>query len=119
MPRQKYMNNIMYLFKRDTTDNTPDYEQEGIPFYCNIENVKKSSFNPMANTYKSEATEVAKTTTQIQFGIDDIISKKPAPMNDANEADFSTIIDINEKPYLEKGNKYRTVEYKEYWLTLS
>jgi len=119
MPRELYKNNIAYLFKRITSDNTPTYSTEGIPFWCNKETVKKTRFNPMSNQYKSGTEEVVKTTTQLDFATNDRVAFTPTPRHDANNSDFGTIINIDEKPYMEKGNKYRTVTYKEFWLRLS
>jgi len=117
--REKYKNNVAWLFKRKIIDNTPTYEVDGIPFYCNKETRKRSVLSPMSNTFKSVTTEVYKTTTQLDFAENDKIAFTQTPINDATTADFTIIIAVDEKPYLEKGNKQRTVTYKEFWLTLS
>ena len=117
--REKYKNNIAYLFKRTVVDNTATWDETGIPFYCNKETVKRSRQNAMAGYYKSVAEEVLKTTTQINFEQNDRIAFTPTPTHDANGSDFSIIIGIDEKPYMERGNKFRNVTYKEFWLRLS
>ena len=81
--------------------------------------VKRYSTNQMSNVYKTQATEIYKTTSQLNFDINDRIAFTATPRNDADYSDFSHIKDIEEKPYLGGGNKHRTVTYKEYWLTLS
>ena len=117
--REKYKNNVAWLFKRITVDNTPTYEKDGTPFYCNKETVRKSRMDPMANQYKSVADEVLKTTTQLDFATNDRIAFTPEPRNNADFNDFSVIVSMNEMPYMERGNKFRNVTYKEFWLTLS
>ena len=117
--REKYKKNIAYLFKRKIVDNTPTYDVDGTPFYCNKEMVKKTRANPMANQYKSGMEEVIKTTTQLNFEQNDRIAFTPSPRHNADNSDFSVIIGIDEKPYMEKGNKYRNTTYKEFWLRLS
>ena len=117
--REKYKRNNAWLFKRVITDNKPTYEETGIHFYCNKEVVKKSIANPMANQYKSVMEEVVKTTTQINFEENDRIAFTDTPRHNADFSDFSVIIAIDEKPYMERGNKFRNVTYKEFWLRLS
>ena len=117
--REKYKNNVAWLFKRSVVDNTPTYAIEGIPFYCNKEMNKKTRFNAMANVYKSVAEEVIKTTTQLDFAENDKIAFTPTPILNASGDDFSVIIGIDEIPYMERGNKFRNVTYKEFWLRLS
>jgi len=117
--REKYKNNVAWLFKRITTDGTVSWEVDGAPFYCNQETVKKSRFNAMANQYKSVADEIVKTTTQLNFETNDRIAFTPEPRNNADFHDFGIIINIDEKPYMERGNKFRNTVYKEFWLTLS
>jgi len=118
--REKYKNNVAWLFKRITTDgSTIKWEEDGTAFYCNKEIVKKSRLNAMSNQYKSVATEVVKTTTQLNFENNDRIAFTPEPRNNADFNDFSLITDIDEKPYMERGNKFRTTTYKEFWLTLN
>ncbi len=117
--RDKYKRNNAWLFKRITVDNTATYEVDGTHFYCNKETVKKTRFNAMANQYKSVAEEVIKTTTQLDFAENDKIAFTPTPRLNADADDFSIIIGIDEMPYMERGNKFRNVAYKEFWLRLS
>jgi len=120
--RNKYTNNIMYLFKKLTNEKGQsdiNYSQQGIPFYCNIETRRKSTTTPMSNVLMGVTEDIVKTTTQLDFEQYDRISFKNVPQNNANATEFSSIASVMEKPYNEKGNKYRTKRYKEYWLTLS
>lgn len=114
--KEKYKNNIGFLFKRDKT-NTATYAVDGIPFSCNKTSKKTTIFNPQSNTYKSDTTEVIKTTTQLDYEEFDKIAFTSTPTVD----DFSTIATdgISRVPYMEKGNKYRTVEYWDYTITIT
>lgn len=116
--RELYKNNIAYLHKRVTTDNTNDWETEGTPFYCNKEIIKKTKWNPIAGVYAGTAEEVIKTTTQLSFEVNDKITFHKQPYNDVNMGDFSLISAIDPKPYLDKGNKYRKQAYYKYWITI-
>jgi len=117
MPRELYKNNIAYLHKRITTDNTINWAEDGTPFYCNRESVKKSRWNLQANTYAGTAQEIIKTTTQLNFEVNDKITFTKTPLNDVNNGDFSLIGAIDTKPYMERGNKHRSQTYYEYWIT--
>lgn len=117
MPRELYKDYVAYLHKRVTTDNEPDWEEHGTPFYCNKESIKKSRWNPQANTFAGTAEEIIKTTTQLEFEINDKITFIKTPYNDATNGDFSMIGTIEPKPMLTKGNKFRNREYFEYWIT--
>lgn len=119
MPREMYKNNVAYLHKRITIDNTIDWEEDGAPFYCNLVNVKKSRWNPQANTYAGTAEEILKTSTQLPFEVNDKITFQKLPYNDVNSGDFSLIGAVEPKPILEKGNKHRNKQYYEYWITKS
>lgn len=115
--REKYTNNIAYLHKRTATRNEPDWSEDGTPFYCNRVSVKKSRWNPQANTYAGTVEEIIKTTTQLNFEVNDKITFIKTPYNDANNGDFSLIGDINPKPYMERDNKQRKETYYEYWIS--
>lgn len=117
MPRELYTNNIAYLHKRVATENEPDWELDGIPFYCNRVTVKKSRWNPQANTYTGSAEEIIKTTTQLSFEVNDKITFNKQPYNDANMGDFSMIGAVEPKPYMPRDNKQRNDSYYEYWIT--
>lgn len=129
MPKEKYKQNIAYLFKRKPNEKngtrTPQYETEGIPFYCNRESVRKSIQQIGGNGYKSVAEDVIKTTTQmlLRHGVDYEVHDKIAftanPSNDVNGNDFGIIIDIDPRPYLQKGNKHRTINFYEYWIKIT
>ena len=119
MPRELYKNNVAYLHKRITTDNTPDWEVDGTPFYCNRVNVKVSKWTPIAGFDSGTVVEVLKTTTQLNFERNDKITFQRLPYNDVNNGDFSMIGEIEPKPILEEGNKHRNKQYYEYWITKS
>ena len=112
--KQKYKNNIAYLWKRDKT-NTATYAVVGIPFYCNRVTKNTSVYNPQSNTYKGTITETIKSTSQIDFAEFDKVSFVVSPTIDQ----FSVIAQdgIKRIPYQEKGNKYRTVQYWDYTIT--
>jgi hypothetical protein len=114
MPIQKYKNNIAYLFKRVRTDNTLEWQAEGTAFYCNRETVNKTIWNGMSNVSHGTTTELIKTTTQLEFEINDKISFVKNP----NPNDIGLISEINPKPFMEQGNKHRRVNYYEYWITI-
>ena len=116
---QKYMNNIGYLHKRVTTDNEPVWDQDSTPFYCNRETVKVSAWNPQGNISSGTLDEVIKTTTQLNFEINDKITFFSQPLNDVNSGDASLITSIEPKPIMEMGNKHRSVQYYEYWITIA
>lgn len=113
--REKYMDNIAYLFPKDRNDNDLTYNEIGKPFYCNKEVKNKSSLNPMTGNYMSSATEILKTTTQLDFSEHDRIAFKPYPTDD----EYSMIIKVDIKPLFARGNKYRNNTMNEYWITLS
>ena len=117
--REKYKNNDAYLFPHIEDSNPVAWEEDGIHFYCNKEIVKKTRSNPMANQYKSATEEVIKTTTQLDFKNNDRVAFTQTPIHNADGSDFSVIISKEEKPYMERGNKFRKETYKEFWLTLS
>jgi len=114
--KQLYKNNVAYLFKKDKS-NTATYAVDGIPLSCNRETKKTTIFNPQSNTYKSDTTEVIKTTTQLDYAEFDKIAFTSSPTVD----DFSTIATdgISRIPYMEKGNKYRNVDYWDYTITIT
>jgi hypothetical protein len=116
--REKYTNNIAYLHKRTATDNTVNWDENGTPFYCNREVVKKSRWNPQANTYAGTAEEVLKTTTQLVFEVNDKITFFSQPLNDVNFGDASLISAIEPIPYMERGNKQLNENYYEYRITI-
>jgi len=117
MPRELYTNNIAYLHKRITTDNIPDWETDGKAFYCNRESVTVTKWTPMANQQAGTVTEVIKTTTQLNFEVNDKITFHKQPYNNENDGDFSMIGALNPKPYMERGNKQQNTNYFEYWIT--
>jgi|LGVE01.1.fsa_nt_gb hypothetical protein len=119
MPRELYKDFVAYLHKRVTTDNTATWDEIGIPFYCNREAIKKSRWHLQANTYAGTAEEILKTSTQLEFEINDKITFIKTPYNDANNGDFSMIGAIDKKPILTKGSKHRNRDYFEYWITKS
>ena len=118
MPRELYKNDVAYLHKRIITDNTADWDEDGTPFYCNRESVKRSKWNPQANTYSGSLEEIIKTTTQLEFEINDKITFESTPLNDTDNGDVSIISAINPKPIMGKGNKHRKQVYYEYWITI-
>lgn len=129
MPREKYTDNIAYLFKKK--DNVKgaspnrEWETEGLPFYCSKGMTTKRTFNPIAGMYKYSSDEVLRTTTQVRerYGVDfdeyDRIAFTPTPRNDVNQQDYSIIISVIEKPYKQEGNKHRTANYSEYEIKTS
>lgn len=117
--REKYRENIAYLFKKVMIDNTLEWEEEGTAFWCNRESKKTYSSDPMTGVKIISDDEIVKTTTQLDFKPNNRISFTKTPRNDANYNDFSTIQTIDVKPYKEKGNKHRTVLYNEYWITVT
>jgi len=117
MPREKYTNNLAYLHKRVTTDNTPDWEVDGTAFYCNRETIKVSNWNPIAGVEAGTVSEGLKTTTQLNYEVNDKITFHKQPYNNVNMGDFSLIGAIDPKPIYERANKDRNTQYYEYWIT--
>jgi len=113
--REKYTDQIAYLFKKDRTDNDLSYHEIGQPFYCNLEVKNKSSLNAMTGTYMSSATEILKTTTQLSFEEHDRIAFVSHPTDDT----YYMIIAVELKPFRTRGAKHRRTPLYEYWLTLS
>ncbi len=113
--REKYTNNIAYLFKRIKADNTISYVEMGLPFYCNKEFKNKRSLNAMTGLYMNSASKILKTTTQIDFGEHDRISFVSNPTDD----NYSMIVSIDIKPLYGRGNKHNSVTKNEYWITIS
>jgi hypothetical protein len=117
MPRDKYKNNVAYLHKRVTTDNVAEWEVDGTAFYCNRVMVKVNKWTPMAGVSAGTVEEILKTTTQLNYEVNDKITFTKQPLNNENMSDFSIIGAIEPKPYLEVGNKHRNRQYYEYWIT--
>lgn len=113
--REKYTDNIAYLFKRLKADNTISYVEIGVPFYCNKEVKNKRSLNPMTGIYMPSANEILKTTSQISFEEHDRVSFVSNPTDD----NYSMITAIDVRPYYSRGNKHSSSSKNEYWITIS
>ena len=112
--REKYTNNIGYLFKRLKADNTITYSPMGLPFYFNRETKTKQSFDPMTGIKMASATEILKTTTQLSFEEHDRI----AFVANATGDDYNIVVTVVPKPLYGRGNKHG-IEKNEYWITIS
>jgi len=110
--REKYTDNIGYLFKQDKSDNKIAFSLVGLPFYFNRELKTKKSLNAMTGVYMSSTEEIKKTTTQISFEEHDRVALIPYPTDD----DYSIIITAIPKPLLGRGNKHGQY-HNEYWIT--
>jgi len=117
MPRELYKENVAYLHKRDTRDNTPDWATDGEPFFCNRVSVKHTRWTPQSNTPIGTVEEIIKTTTQLNFEVNDKITFQRQSYNNANIGDFSMIGAVDPKPMNQMGNKHRNKTFYEYWIT--
>jgi len=112
--REKYTDNIGYLFKRDKSDNTIAYSQMGIPFYFNREIKTKQSLDPMTGVKMASTIEILKSTTQISFEENDRVAFVSNPTED----DYEMMITVIPKPLLGRGNKHGQI-HNEYWITIT
>lgn len=122
--KQKYINDIAYLFKKkdvnkSDTDETPLLSSQGTPFRCNVESKSSGSFSGGANFIKGSSGMYVLTTTQLNFEEFDVIAFTDSPRNDVEQNDFNTILSIEKKPYMEKGNRSRNIRYYEYKIKIS
>lgn len=113
--REKYTDNIAWLFLKDRSDNDLEYLEIGQPFYCNREIKSRNSLNPMTGMHMGSADEILKTTTQLSFSEHDRVAFTEQPTDDQ----YSMILKIDEKPLYGRGNKHRGSRQNEYWITIS
>lgn len=117
--REKYKENIAYLHKRETVEGIPKPSKKGLPFFCNImEKRGQATPTDLAAGHNIQTSTILKTTTQLNFEEFDYITFDEFPDNNVNAQDFSIIKNIYNPPYRERGNKHRSVKFKEYHLTI-
>ena len=121
--KQRYKDNIFYLYlvKNRSVSGAPiDFVEEPIMFEGNISQVTKSHFSPQNNTYIPTTSTVIKTDSQRINAITKYarITKARIPINDATQRDFSIVDNIVSKPLNSKGERYRTVSYKTWEITI-
>ena len=65
--RNRYRDNVGYLFKRIKDDNTISYQQIGQGFQYNKEQKKRGMIIPQTGVFMSARDEIIKTTAQLNF----------------------------------------------------
>ena len=110
--RERYRNEIWYLYKQPPHINgeKPQWSGEGIMFRCNdLGNVRDYHQNQM-DVIQNKNSKTLRTDTQIEFKVGDRVANTNIPMNIATKKDYSLIVKINETPFNENGNRYRTTK---------
>ena len=110
----KYTDNIAYLFKRITVDESLTYEVDGEIFQYNLVKKFRKHLDPISGTYITDTSMVYRTDYQLNFKMGDKIANMRIPTED----DFSVINTADDKPIHTAGNKHRTRNYFEYDLTI-
>jgi hypothetical protein len=81
MIKERYRNEIGYLHPR-ITHNPPTWASEGTQFRFNKSSKNKSILNPVTGMYKTSASEIWETDTQLDFKSGYKVTNKKLPYND-------------------------------------